>query len=413
MLSLPSFVKEYPYRSWQDLLGSWPDSKPIFSFVGKDGWALLALEIEEVPWEDFEQQTLMSPFKPLSSTLPFIGGYVGLVSYDAYAPFVQHPHSKTPCRAFRVDAAILVHEKTQKLYMVGNGNIPCSQKIISNQAYSIGALTPFDSDQAYLKSVAQIKEDILSGDFYQLNLLRFFHLDLNLSHRPNTFQKLLAHRENFSTWVDLPDLKLLSLSPERFVSFEPENKQTVKIQAHPIKGTAPRGKTPEDDHKISQALLTSAKDLAELHMIVDLMANDLRSIGIPHTVQVLESHRLETFHHLHHLVARIEGLLPGSLSFGDFFRALCPGGSITGAPKREVTKKIALYESKNRGFFMGHAFYYDPYQNRFDSSVLIRTLVEDKKGAFYAAGSGITRLSLPEQELSEVVLKSSVFFKEK
>ncbi len=199
---------------------------------------------------------------------------------------------------------------------------------------------------------------------------------------------------------------IASMSPERFFSIKRLNSNLV-ITANPIKGTIGRDlNSQERDELLKSNLKNSQKDQAELNMIVDLMRNDLSEVSVPLSVHVDCPRRLVTHHHVHHLEASVSAQLRPSLTFGDLFSALCPAGSITGAPKLEVMKHIRRYEGCDRGYFMGHGFIcYD--DGSMDSNILIRTLVSQDDAAtwFYAAGSGLVVKSDPRQELLEIMQK--------
>jgi para-aminobenzoate synthetase component 1 len=186
-----------------------------------------------------------------------------------------------------------------------------------------------------------------------------------------------------------------------------ESKAT--IETRPIKGTAARFEgQPEADAKAAADLLKSAKDRAELAIIVDLMRNDLYRVGQPGSVSVRSAGELLSVHGVHHLEANVQAQLRLPQSLGDMLAHICPGGSITGAPKREVMSAIRAYEGRARGYFMGHAFYLDDHGS-FDSSLLIRTLVGSGDGHYeYAAGSGIVIGSDPESERLEIAAKCQV-----
>ena len=143
-------------------------------------------------------------------------------------------------------------------------------------------------------------------------------------------------------------------------------------------------------------------------MIVDLMRNDLARIARRGTVSVPVPGRLVSAPTIHHLEAVVTARLAPGLTLGAFLAAVCPGGSITGAPKREVMTAIRAAEGRPRGYFMGHAFYLDD-GGAFDSSILIRTLVKDGRNAYaFAAGSGIVTRSDPHRELAEIDAKCRV-----
>jgi para-aminobenzoate synthetase/4-amino-4-deoxychorismate lyase len=74
---------------------------------------------------------------------------------------------------------------------------------------------------------------------------------------------------------------LLSFSPELFFETDAE-----AITARPMKGTRPRGATPQQDAALAADLAASPKDRAENLMILDLLRNDLARISRPGSVAV-------------------------------------------------------------------------------------------------------------------------------
>ncbi|MEZ4741250.1 MAG: chorismate-binding protein [Bdellovibrionota bacterium] len=267
-------------------------------------------------------------------------------------------------------------------------------------------LSSAESDLSYEKKVKTAIEQIRSGRFYQINLLRYYS-SLSIPTRQDLVNRIGILGGPFSCLFDLPQFCLASFSPERFVKLKPGNKG-VKIITTPIKGTIARGKNSEEDELNKRKLIESRKDQSELNIIVDLMRNDLNIVCLNGSVKVESPGELHSFSKVHHLIAEIKGILRPKISFYELIQSICPGGSITGAPKREVMCAIQEAEQRSRGFFMGNAFYLDD-RGYFDSSILIRTLVKDGQKPFeYAAGSGIVVNSCPELEAQEINSKCRV-----
>jgi para-aminobenzoate synthetase component 1 len=217
-----------------------------------------------------------------------------------------------------------------------------------------------DSDAAYLDRVLQVQEDIRNGRYYQLNLLRFWFSQGSVS-RAYWLARLKAAGGPFAALVEMPDLGLVSCSPERFVEIQEGQERNFTIRTEPIKGTRPVHNDPEKDQQERLDLAQHPKDRAELSMIVDLMRNDLQKVCQARSVRVLDPGSVHSFSHVHHLIAQIEGRVRPEVRWQDIWTALCPGGSITGAPKIEVMKTISEYESRPRSYLMGHIFYLDAY----------------------------------------------------
>ena len=172
------------------------------------------------------------------------------------------------------------------------------------------------------------------------------------------------------------------------------------MRTRPIKGTRPRGRTPEEDRGNRQALQDSEKDRAELLMIVDLERNDLCPVCTPESVTVENLYRIQAYASVFHLDADVAGTLAPGRNAVDALMALFPGGSITGAPKRRAMEIIAEMEGLRRGVYTGCLGWLDP-DGSADFSILIRTLVHQGGRVTYSTGGGITWDSDPEAEYRE------------
>jgi len=138
-----------------------------------------------------------------------------------------------------------------------------------------------------------------------------------------------------------PQRALLSTSPELFLSV-----QGRQVTTRPIKGTRPVSASADE-------LLHSAKDTAELNMIVDLMRNDLGRVCDYGSVRVAQGRTIESHPTIHHGVATVTGDLHASRDIVDLLRATLPGGSITGAPKVRAMQIIDELEPTARGPYCG------------------------------------------------------------
>src|SRR5205823_5089201 len=154
----------------------------------------------------------------------------------------------------------------------------------------------------------------------------------------------------FAAFFDAGDgVAVVSASPERFLTVTPAG----DVVTRPIKGTRPRGATPETDAAAAAELLASPKDRAENVMIVDLLRNDLGKVCAYGSVRVAAVCQLETFRHVHHLVSEVRGRLRPGATPVDLLRSAFPGGSVTGAPKVRAMEIIAELEPTARGPYCG------------------------------------------------------------
>ncbi|MCY1229414.1 Aminodeoxychorismate synthase component 1 [compost metagenome] len=179
------------------------------------------------------------------------------------------------------------------------------------------------------------------------------------------------------------------------------------METRPIKGTRPRGRTPEEDRAQAEELLASRKDRAENLMIVDLLRNDLgRSCAIG-SVRVPELFALESYPNVHHLVSAITGRLADDKDALDLITGSFPGGSITGAPKIRAMQIIDELEPNRRSIYCGSLLYLD-VRGELDSSIAIRTvLVKDGQASCWGGG-GIVADSDWQEEYRESITKVKV-----
>jgi para-aminobenzoate synthetase component 1 len=204
----------------------------------------------------------------------------------------------------------------------------------------------------------------------------------------------------FAAYFDLGEFVIASASPERFLSVN-----DGEVQTRPIKGTRPRGATPEEDELQRQGLLQSAKDRAENVMIVDLLRNDLGRVCAYGSVRVAALCFLETYPTVHHLASEVRGRLRPGLGPIDLLRAAFPGGSVTGAPKVRAMEIIAELEPTARGPYCGCLGYLG-FDGSMDTSILIRTFTIGKGWMQFPVGGGIVADSTPEGEYAETLHKA-------
>lgn len=414
--------------TFSQLAARWPARLPFVGLAGSGRYSFVAAAFSEVDFDELLREPLPSRADlAAASRSPFVAGWMGVLSYDdlarhALGAAAWHETASLPSRIFRV-SRVLVHDALDRAWHVSDaedeapaqhaltaaeiGRLLAPPDRVALPDYSGIELRPGTTDEAYRRLAADAIEQIRGGRFYQINLLRYFTLARE-PERAWILSRMARLAEPFACYVEAPGLTLASLSPERFVRLTPALDGSIVAEAEPVKGTAPRAPTdPTADRLAAAGLLSSAKDRAELHMIVDLLRNDLNRIAQRGSVEVVDATRLTSHAQVHHLSARIQARLPAGLPVADLLQALCPGGSITGAPKREVMLAIRAAEGRPRGLFMGNAFYLDR-SGRFDSSVLIRTLVRTKDRFEYAAGSGLTVNSDPEAERLEIRAKARV-----
>ena len=182
------------------------------------------------------------------------------------------------------------------------------------------------------------------------------------------------------------------------------------VATHPIAGTRPRGRTPEEDEALEHELKTSEKQRAEHIMLVDLGRNDVGRVSVPGTVTVTQLMGVERFSHVMHLVSHVEGQLRPEMTPYDALRSCFPAGTVSGAPKIRAMEIIAEIEGEKRGPY-GGALGYFSFSGNMDTALVLRTGVY-KDGVMYVqAGGGVVSDSTPGDEYEETIHKAGALMR--
>jgi para-aminobenzoate synthetase len=260
---------------------------------------------------------------------------------------------------------------------------------------------PRHDRSAYLDRIAECLEEIRDGESYEVCLTNAVTAPLTID-PARTFSWLRRRSPvPYGALLEFPEAAILSASPERFLTVGPDR----VVESKPIKGTRPRGSTPEADEALRHDLATNAKDRAENLMIVDLIRNDLNRVCEIGTVHVPKLFDVETYAPVHQLVSTIRGTLRADASAVDCVRATFPGGSMTGAPKLRTMQIIDRLEDGPRGFYSGALGWFG-LSGAADLSIVIRTLTATQGRVSFGVGGAIIALSDADEEFEETVVKS-------
>ncbi len=333
-------------------------------------------------------------------------GWIGYLNYDLGRYIESIPDKNI--YSYQIPQARLVIYKNYRYW--DNKNNKCweiefafteyetSKKTNYLENYQLANFTQECNESEYCQKVETIQDLILQGEVYEVNLTQQFSADFigsSLAFFLNLYEK---NNGPFSAYLSYSDFTVASISPEQFLYCD-----QGKVSTKPIKGTAPRGKNDQEDQANRDFLLSSKKDLAELHMIVDLLRNDLSKVCQIGSVKVLNPNKLEVFANVFHLVGIVEGRLKPNISIVNLIKACFPGGSITGCPKIASMKVIEDLESYKRNLYTGSILLVN--KTFLTSSIVIRTgiIVDDK--LYVNSGGAITIDSQPANEYQEILHK--------
>lgn len=369
----------------------------------------------ENPFDLLKQQLnsfpRLEPESGLENT-PFNGGAIGYFSYDLARRLEALPILAKDAEHIAEMAvgiyewAVIVDHQLEKSFLVGRcepqkwqglinqfSRLPTSQ---DEQTFKVvGDIRSNMDKDSYLHAFDRIKYYLKEGDCYQVNLAQRFVA--GCQGNPWEAYKILRqlNAAPFSCYLNMPEVQVLSSSPERFLKLT-----DGLVETKPIKGTRPRKQDYEEDQQQIKNLEASNKDRAENLMIVDLLRNDISKTCKNGSIKVPVLFDIESYATVHHLVSTVTGILADNYHALDLLKSCFPGGSITGAPKIRAMEIIEELEPNRRGVYCG-AIGYIGFNGNMDTSIAIRTLVHSENTIRFWAGGGVVNDSIVEDEYQE------------
>ena len=259
--------------------------------------------------------------------------------------------------------------------------------------WRVGDWRPSWSAREHADAVRSVRSAIARGDVYQVNIVG--HACATYLGDPLPALRRVAGLPGarYAGILRGAGWALACASPETLVRVHGGT-----VETRPIKGTRPA--TPSGRRE----LFASAKERAEHIMIVDLSRNDLARVARTGSVTVPELFALRRWCDLWQAESRVAARLADGVDLPDLLRALCPGGSVTGAPKLAALAQLAALEPVGRGPSMGALGWVDGAG--LDLGLTIRTVAVDADRVHVWAGGGITWDSDPDDEVAEAALKA-------
>jgi para-aminobenzoate synthetase len=249
----------------------------------------------------------------------------------------------------------------------------------------------------YAAAFAEVQEELHAGNSYEVNLTHRLSVSSDLDPVTAYLRLRALNPAPYAGYLQHRGSHLLSSSPERFATIGRDR----TIETKPIKGTTPRGATPEQDERLRHQLATDPRFRAENLMIVDLLRNDIGMVARPGTVEVPTLMEVESYASVHQLVSTVRGRLRDDVTTIGALRALFPAGSMTGAPKLRTMEIIRDVEATARGPYAG-ALGWVAGDGQADLGVVIRTLTTGGDGVWeLGTGGGITVRSEVHEEYAE------------
>ena len=381
-----------------------------------------------------------------SGLVPFAGGAVGYVGYDAakwFEPVLRDDRTEPldlPTDALwmfyrtliafdrvkqRMEIVSIVlteeaggsHSKLRELY----DEAVARTKEVAKKIFEVRSLPAEAPSQdqhhenislqsnwtrrAFEEAVRMVKDHIAAGDCYQVVLSQRFSAQFD-GDPLQIYRALRAINPSpYMFFLRAGEETVVGASPEMLVRCHGQ-----RLDYRPIAGTRKRGATETEDWMLSEDLKSDEKEIAEHMMLVDLGRNDLGRVSDYGSVKVEDLMHVERYSHVQHLETSLRSRLRDGLDRFDALASCFPAGTVTGAPKIRAMEIIRGLEPDRRGIYAGSVLYLD-YADNLDSCIAIRTIVLRNGEALVQAGAGIVADSIPEHEYAETVNKARAMFR--
>jgi anthranilate synthase component I len=430
-----------------------------YSFVGLDPF----LFIDEIEGEFIikgnnqyplvKQKTLKEAFswireyllsKELTVSVPFSGGAVGYIGYDAVSTIEKVPENHNNdlkmkrFHFFFCETILAFDHDTKELTIIhyirlkGNEDERCKTalyeqakakinycvaKILQNSKHDMlvpplnlkdvnfeNCKTNYEKER-FLQDVNKIKDYIAAGDIFQAVLSQRFEIPVRVSGFQLYRALRMVNPSPYLFYIKSEGVEIVGSSPERLIKI-----QNGDLEIHPIAGTRRRGRTQEEDEALANELLQDEKEKAEHYMLVDLARNDIGRVSKFGTVQTPVLMELGRFSHVMHLISKVTGILDDKIEPIDALLAAFPAGTVSGAPKIRAMQIISELEPTARNLYAGTIAYVG-FDGNIDSCITIRTILLKNGIGYIQAGAGIVADSVPENEWKETLNKASALIK--
>ncbi len=355
--------------------------------------------------------------------LPFTGGAIGYVAYDAIRQFVSVGEELTdelnmPDYHFMMYHTIIIYEhRTEKAHILTINLDNSTEKELEERLQQISnqldqQITIPDpetnqvtfkaqiSKEKFIKNVKRAKTFIENKEAEQIVLSQRMIAELDGDAFSFYRQLRTANPSPYMFYINFTDYLIIGASPESLV--QTSGNQVV---TNPIAGTRPRGNSTAEDEGLEKELLTDQKEIAEHDMLVELSKTDLSVVCKKESIHVPVYKDVVKYEHVMHIVSEVHGLLKENKTSMDALIACLPAGTVSGSPKERAMQIINEIETERRGFYAGGIGYIS-FNHDINLAIAIRSIVVKETKAYLQTGAGIVSDSSPLNEYLETLQKA-------
>lgn len=363
------------------------------------------------------------PKLTLEAPLPFMGGAVGYIGYDAmcvneektiyvtdalkmpdvhlmiYKDLIVYEHQKETAYLIAMN---LYQESEEAL----NKRLERLKESLKNQAIAFDekpSQLEFStnlSKQEFIQQVDEAKKYIEKGEALQIVISQRMEADITGDPLAYYRQLRFTNPSPYMFYVDFSDYTILGASPESLIQTTGRH-----VFTNPIAGTRKRGESEKEDQRLMKELLADEKEVAEHHMLVERSRKDLLTVCEEESISIPIHMEIEKFQHVMHIVTEVHGTLKENKSSIDALMACLPAGTVSGEPKQRAMEIIHKLEKQKRGFY-GGGIGYISYTHDLNIALAIRSMIIKDQKAYVQAGAGIVADSNPEAEYNETLDKA-------
>lgn len=429
------------------LLESNEQPKGRYSFIAKDPFAIIKtkgnmavietkgkIQIKEGKALDIVKEYLQQYSVENNTSIPFIGGAVGTVSYDIIRQYEKLPDENKDVlqlpdvhqmfikeliaydHMYQKINLIILEEDNEKGKKEAEIKLAKMQKQLSTNEFKIDNYYESSEKEekciksnmvkkTYMDIVKKAKKYIYEGDIFQVVLSQRWRVKTN--EKPfKLYRKLRqVNPSAYLFYLNYGDYQVAGSSPEMLVEVRKD-----KVYTCPIAGTRKRGSNEEEDKVLAQDLLNDEKEQAEHVMLVDLGRNDMGRVANIGTVNVSKMMEVRYYSHVMHLVSLVEGQKTEQEDSFSVLSTFLPAGTLSGAPKIRAMEIIEELEPSKRGIYGGAVGYFG-FDGDMDMCIAIRTMIINDENVYVQAGAGIVADSDAEKEYEETVNKAEALIK--